>query len=161
MKTCRVCKIKKEFTEFNKKSSCKDGLNSDCRECSLQQMKNWRKRNPEADKQYQIRNPQKCKNSVIKYRTSPKGKAVHAKIEAQRRASKLQATPKWLTFNQRQEILEIYKLAADLSWLSELGLHVDHIVPLKGENVCGLHVPWNLQILPAIENIKKSNKLAI
>lgn len=68
------------------------------------------------------------------------------------RAAKLNATPKWLTKEQLKEIEKIYESCPK-------GYHVDHILPLQGETVSGLHVPWNLQLLPASKNIQKSNKV--
>lgn len=67
---------------------------------------------------------------------------------AARKSRIKQATPKWLNL---KEIEEIYGCRPP-------GFHVDHIVPINGKNVCGLHVPWNLQYLLAIDNLKKSNK---
>ena len=78
---------------------------------------------------------------------------------AKRRASKLNATPKWLTLYHHETIKNLYSEAKRLESVDEIKRHVDHIVPLQGENVCGLHVPWNLQILTEKENISKSNKL--
>ena len=76
------------------------------------------------------------------------GKA--AAISAERRARELQATPPWV---DHAAIRVFYDLAAVLS------MQVDHIHPLKGRNFCGLHVPWNLQLLTASENAAKGNKL--
>jgi hypothetical protein len=76
-----------------------------------------------------------------------------------RRSKIQQATPKWLTKKQRKEMMHIYQSCKARSVFHEESFHVDHIEPLKGKTSCGLHVPWNLQILPAKENIKKSNKI--
>jgi 5-methylcytosine-specific restriction endonuclease McrA len=62
------------------------------------------------------------------------------------------ATPPWLTPEHHQQIQWFYSEAR------LLGLTVDHIWPLKGKNSCGLHVPWNLQLLTGVENDQKGNK---
>ena len=79
---------------------------------------------------------------------------------AKGRAKKLKAMPAWLTKDHHNEILEFYTKAKKLSMLlkDEEPLHVDHIVPLNGENVSGLHVPWNLRVVTAEENRSKGNK---
>lgn len=63
----------------------------------------------------------------------------------------LRAIPPWLTTEDYRQIKRIYRDA------HAAGLVVDHIVPLKSELVCGLHVPWNLQATTNIENQKKGN----
>jgi 5-methylcytosine-specific restriction endonuclease McrA len=73
-----------------------------------------------------------------------------------RRAMKLKATIQ-LSDSHQAEIVGFYHFAKTMS-TSSVKFHVDHIVPLKGELVCGLHVPWNLQVLTAEENLKKGNK---
>lgn len=74
---------------------------------------------------------------------------------------KINAVPNWLTEEHKNEIKIIYNKAKQLSNETGEQYQVDHIIPLNHPNVCGLHVPWNLQILKKIENIKKSNKLEI
>jgi hypothetical protein len=69
------------------------------------------------------------------------------------------ATPKWLSAGQKMEIRLKYRLAIELSRRTGERYVVDHIVPLQGEEVCGLHVPWNLEVVTQAKNLKKSNKL--
>lgn len=67
-----------------------------------------------------------------------------------------QATPKWLTDEQRSQVRAIYKEKKRRRDRGEK-VHVDHIVPLCSDIVCGLHVPWNMQIISEAENLTKSN----
>lgn len=72
-----------------------------------------------------------------------------------RQAAKIRATPSWVDLD---EIKPFYAEAVRLERLDGVKRHVDHIVPLQGRNVCGLHVPWNLQILTETENCAKGNR---
>jgi len=74
---------------------------------------------------------------------------------ARRRAALINATPPWLTKEHLVEIKVIYKKAARLTAARGEPYEVDHIVPLQGGTVCGLHVPWNLRILHKSDNNKR------
>lgn len=142
----------------------------------LEQKKAYYKKNTEEKKQYNKLYQEKNREKLASYNRNlyQKQKAERlqsakkyrkensAKINAlamNRIARKKQATPKWMTKQDFADIAEFYKIAKELQWLSEEPLHVDHIIPLKGKNVCGLHIAANLQILPASMNIRKGNRL--
>ena len=69
-----------------------------------------------------------------------------------------EATPKWLAPAERLQMRDLYVQARKMTELTRERYVVDHIVPLRGESVCGLHVPWNLRVITQEENLKKSNK---
>lgn len=106
--------------------------------------------------------PKPERRSMPKQRPSIGAKALQNHNLALTRAGK--ACPPWVRSNESclKEIYHIYRDAVRLNCkvdAFERKLHVDHIVPLKGKTVCGLHVPWNLTLLPSRQNIKKSNLL--
>lgn len=78
---------------------------------------------------------------------------------AKRRSAKKQRTPPWLTKKDFAAIEIFYKLAKQKTLDTGFAWHVDHIVPLQGKLVSGLHVPQNLRVIPWNENISKGNKL--
>ena len=80
---------------------------------------------------------------------------------AQHRAAKMQRTPKWLTEDDHWMMEQTYEFAALRTKMFGFAWHVDHIVPLQGQLVSGLHVPWNLQVIPAAENISKNNNFEV
>ena len=94
-----------------------------------------------------------------KHENTPEGKIRKKRNRVLRVGRNRQATPKWLNPEQKQQIVDIYEHMRDCRAVTGEDYHVDHIVPLGGENICGLHVPWNLQVLPAYVNISKSNKV--
>ena len=83
---------------------------------------------------------------------------VRADTKSRRRKHR-QATPKWLTRTQKGEMRALYQIAITMTKTTGEQYVVDHIVPLRSELVCGLHVPWNLRVITQEENLKKSNQL--
>jgi hypothetical protein len=149
-KVCSTCNILKSIAEFTKVSRNKNGLSALCSACTRNRNKKYYYANIEKEKERSAIKYQKQKNTVRReWRNKNRGK-----IRAWQKLGKLyikQATPKW----------------ADMSLISDFyrncpaGYHVDHIVPLRGKAVCGLHIINNLQYLSASDNIRKSNKFCI
>jgi hypothetical protein len=83
---------------------------------------------------------------------------IRADTKARRRRHR-QATPPWITRQQKTEMRQIYQTAITMTKITGEQYVVDHIVPLRSDIVCGLHVPWNLRIITNKENLAKSNKL--
>lgn len=140
--------------------------------------KEWYERNKELTKKraraWAIANPNKKKESVDKWRNNnldqhnatnrnwnSNNKPVKAALEGKRRAAQLQRTPKWLTESDLRMIEAKYSLAAMLTRETGIIHHVDHILPLRGKKVSGLHVFSNLRVIPATDNVKKSNSYQI
>jgi 5-methylcytosine-specific restriction endonuclease McrA len=101
--------------------------------------------------------PDKAKNAYKK-KYKQANPDLYRELVSLRRRRFRDATPKWLSPEQRMEIRLKYRLAIELSRATGIRHAVDHEVPIQGEEVCGLHVPWNLRVITQEENLKKSNK---
>lgn len=128
--------------------------NGCCTECEKE------KNNSEERKKYMSKYADKNRTKIRKiaseWQKKNKGK-VNANT-ALRHTAKMQRTPAWLTKHDKLHIKCLYQVAAMRTRESGQVWHVDHVIPLQGEDVCGLHVPSNLQIIPAVDNMSKGNR---
>lgn len=171
MKQCSKCKKIKPLTEFSKDKYKNSGYVAQCKECKKQYDTVYKNKNREeinkkrieyyynnieCVRSYYLANKETINKQAKKYYKS--NKHIFRARDAKRRALQLKATPSWLSTLHLQQIKNEYKLAEWCTAVMKEPYEVDHIVPLKGKKVCGLHVPWNLQVITKKQNREKANK---
>ena len=182
---CKVCFKNKQLNEFYiHKSGKQKGTRTTCTciLCTKNIKSEYRATNKEAIKKYResfytkqeeeyfekekIRkyewsksNPDKVKESNRNFRQSNKG--LVASYTAKYRADKLKRAPKWLSNKDLADIKSIYKMCNKISEKTGTKHHADHIIPLRGEKVSGLHVPSNLRVITDLENLIKGNNYEV
>ena len=134
------------FREYNKIEVVKDRKHEWYQENREQVIAAAKTRPASARKEYQ--KTWKDKNLVW----------VRADTKARRRKHR-DASPPWLTTKQKAEIRSLYQIAITMTKVTGEQYVVDHIWPLRSDDVCGLHVPWNLQVMTRAANLAKSNIL--
>lgn len=158
-KVCTCCKetlslsrflLKRKDSPIGKSGKFVQVYNSICKVCNSKGTCDYYHRNRDRKLDYQKK---QNRLKLIEYRPR---KNSHG---AAYRAASRNATPAWITKEDRQVMRGLYKQREELSSVTGLEHHVDHIIPLNGLSVCGLHVPWNLQVIPREQNSRKSNQL--
>lgn len=178
-KRCCVHKVFEPVASFGSDKSRADGLQPSCR-IGLAQKRDvayerayrkqhakrfamlnaeWFKKNipggrTEYDRARRQANLTKFRERERELRRADPGAHV-AKVR-KRQLAEQQAMPSWA---DELAIKRIYQECAEASARTGVKHHVDHIIPVQGQNVCGLHVHWNLRIIPAAANLRKSNRL--
>ena len=158
--------------EYNKAYRLKNRVKA------YQRVKEWRAANPEKWKEqrqrYSKKHPDVIATKVMRWRKANpervaelsrknrlKHKASVLANKAKYRAAKRNKTPIWVDKEHLWLIKQAYELAILRTKKFGFSWHVDHIIPLNGKNVSGLHVIENIQVIPGAENLSKNNKYEI
>jgi hypothetical protein len=161
-KLCSTCSVEKPVSEFYKQTTRgTHGVRGSCKACDNLKKRRYRTQLGETLKirkqQEYLKNRESRLAQKKEYRQSNRGK-INALVAARKKVIK-QRTPKWVTKEELWLIKEAYELAALRTKMFNFSWHVDHVLPLQGETVSGLHVPNNLQVIPWLDNIQKKNKV--
>lgn len=161
-RVCSVCGIEKKISEFHKQSKCRShvtgGYGSACKPCTNGSNRKYWNDNVERmniqKKRYRESHREEAK--ILSRRHYENNKEMYFKKDAEKkrmlRLASLGQNP--------YTVLKLYKIAAKIMTVATgVKYSVDHIIPLKGKNVLGLNVDWNLRIIPLDENKRKFNKV--
>ena len=163
LKRCNRCQEVKQRTDDNfsfwyRKRKFDEGVDvsicGNCKDCERLRGREKYHKNKKDPKKIE-----RQKEIHRTYRQSQKGKVQQLVNGAKKRGAKKNALPSWLSETQHNEIKKAYFKAKKLEKNTGEKYHVDHIAPLQGENVCGLHVPWNLEPITASANTSKRNQV--
>lgn len=171
-KFCKRCEQEKPISDYRADPRYKDGYGSWCMPCHRERNSSWARENrarlTQKARQWRNVNETAWRETYRSFHNRNKTKRAQQNAEwsknnrALRRASytkhktaKLRAMPVWA---DEMVIKGIYRRAVALEKATGVRMHVDHIVPLQHPLVCGLHVPWNLQVIPGAINESKRNK---
>ena len=176
MRTCKKCLQEKDLDAFKKHSN---GYRHVCKKCQyvmemtnpvthanrIARMQKYRASDKgiQNEKMYDVlpKTRELRKESAKRYMQTINGLVVKRATTAKRRAARMNRTPAWLTDFDKLKIKCIYSVAAMLTRENKEEWTVDHIIPLQGKLVSGLHVPNNLQVMRGSENYAKINKFEV
>ena len=186
-RVCKYCKIDQPITNYYERAGYSGGRIPKCKACRAADYQENKHARLLRRKELYYANQAKNQEYSRNWYASNKGRAAaannawvarnkelaarikaawkarnvgHAKAAAaQRRSSVRRATPQWLSASDRANIAGFYEMSARVSACLGIKHHVDHVYPLRGKESCGLHVPWNLRVIPAALNLRKGNKM--
>ena len=165
---CTKCKGIKDSSEFHKWSSHKRGFKYHCRECRKGEGAEYKRKHyhdnmpvyNERAKSWKEENKERWNEYMREYRVSDSFSyktPLNRFHRAKRRAAEIERTPAW---SDLSKIRGIYNLCNELKDKHGVAFEVDHIYPLQGQNISGLHVWFNLMIIPQKLNRSKGNKFS-
>lgn len=164
MKTCTRCQAVKPYELFYKQAvNSKDGYQAHCKACDNERKKNWALKNPELAKLHRkisdVNRYKKHKSYINQKNKNWKinNPSKVAALDARRRSAINLRTPIWFSDEDQWMVEQAYELAQLRTQIFKFPWHVDHVIPLQGKLVSGLHLPHNLQVIPGLENLRKSN----